>query len=96
MPVPTPSLSPPAKLFHSTKRGEIYHGDSLAVFRDTVEPASVDLIMTSPPFGLVRKKDYGNVDAEDYVQWLCRSLPNTCVELELACQWLELMVPRTG
>ena len=69
MPVPTPSLSPPAKLFHSTKRGEIYHGDSLAVFRDTVEPASVDLIMTSPPFGLVRKKDYGNVDAEDYVQW---------------------------
>ena len=25
--------------------------------------------MTSPPFGLVRKKDYGNVDAHDYVNW---------------------------
>ena len=25
--------------------------------------------MTSPPFGLVRKKDYGNVDADEYVDW---------------------------
>ncbi len=25
--------------------------------------------MTSPPFGLVRKKEYGNVDAEEYVDW---------------------------
>jgi site-specific DNA-methyltransferase (cytosine-N4-specific) len=25
--------------------------------------------MTSPPFGLVRKKDYGNVDADKYVEW---------------------------
>jgi site-specific DNA-methyltransferase (cytosine-N4-specific) len=32
---------------------------------------SVDLIMTSPPFGLVRKKDYGNVDADDYLVLLC-------------------------
>jgi site-specific DNA-methyltransferase (cytosine-N4-specific) len=30
---------------------------------------SVDLIMTSPPFGLVRKKDYGNADADEYVDW---------------------------
>ena len=25
--------------------------------------------MTSPPFGLVRKKDYGNADADDYLEW---------------------------
>jgi len=25
--------------------------------------------MTSPPFGLVRKKDYGNVEADQYVEW---------------------------
>ena len=25
--------------------------------------------MTSPPFGLVRKKDYGNVEANEYVDW---------------------------
>ena len=30
---------------------------------------SVDLIMTSPPFGLVRKKDYGNVEASEYLEW---------------------------
>ena len=60
---------PPAKLFHNTSRGEIYLGDSLALFRDRVGKNSVDLIMTSPPFGLVRKKDYGNVDADKYVDW---------------------------
>jgi DNA modification methylase len=62
-------ISSPSKLFHSTPLGEIYLGDSLTLFRENVKPCSVDLIMTSPPFGLVRKKDYGNVDAGDYVEW---------------------------
>ncbi len=61
--------SAPIRLFHSTKLGRIYLGDALEVFREIVTPASVDLIMTSPPFGLVRKKDYGNVDADNYVEW---------------------------
>src|SRR2546422_6308251 len=60
---------PPAKPFHSTKLGQIFCGDSLALFRDEIQNHSVDLIMTSPPFGLVRKKDYGNVDADKYVEW---------------------------
>lgn len=29
----------------------------------------VDLIMTSPPYALRRKKDYGNVEAHEYVDW---------------------------
>ncbi|MDA8170858.1 MAG: site-specific DNA-methyltransferase [Nitrospiraceae bacterium] len=58
-----------AKLFYRTRHGRIFHGDSLAVLRDEISPQSVDLIMTSPPFGLVRKKDYGNVDADKYVEW---------------------------
>jgi site-specific DNA-methyltransferase (cytosine-N4-specific) len=33
------------------------------------EPNSVNLIMTSPPFGLVRKKSYGNADAHEYCDW---------------------------
>ena len=57
------------KLFRRSKRGRIYHGDSLGLLRKIIEPGSVDLIFTSPPFGLVRKKAYGNVDAEDYVDW---------------------------
>src|SRR2546426_1057914 len=58
-----------AKPFHETRLGEIYLGDSLPLFRDVVEKGSVHLIMTSPPFGLVRKKDYGDVDADKYVEW---------------------------
>jgi site-specific DNA-methyltransferase (cytosine-N4-specific) len=59
----------PVKLFHETARGRIFLGDSLGMFREEIEPGAVDLIMTSPPFGLVRKKDYGNADADDYLEW---------------------------
>lgn len=55
--------------YFSTKFGKIIHGDSLQLIEESVTPNSVDLIMTSPPFGLVRKKDYGNVDAKDYIDW---------------------------
>ena len=55
--------------YHRTKLGRIYLGDALEVVGERVRRESVDLIMTSPPFGLVRKKDYGNVDADKYVDW---------------------------
>lgn len=55
-------------VFHKTRCGQIVRGDSLDVLA-TYADESVDLVMTSPPFGLVRKKDYGNVEAEDYVDW---------------------------
>ncbi len=58
-----------AKLFYRTRHGRIFLGDSLAVFHDEISPQSVDLIMTSPPFGLVRQKDYGNVAADKYTEW---------------------------
>ncbi len=58
-----------AKLFYRTRHGRIFLGDSLAVLRDEITPHTVDLIMTSPPFGLVRKKGYGNVAADKYVEW---------------------------
>lgn len=51
-----------------TKHGEIIWGDSLDVLAKR-KAASVDLIMTSPPFGLVRQKDYGNVAADEYLDW---------------------------
>lgn len=52
-----------------TRLGKIVLQDSLEYIRDQVKDDSLDLIITSPPFGLVRKKDYGNVDADKYVQW---------------------------
>jgi DNA modification methylase len=57
------------KQFHSTALGRMYQADSLEFLRDEIDDHTVDLIMTSPPFGLVRKKDYGNADAHDYVEW---------------------------
>ncbi len=30
---------------------------------------SVDLVLTSPPYALHFKKEYGNVDKQDYVEW---------------------------
>ncbi len=48
--------------------GRMVLGDSSEILAD-FEPRTVDLIMTSPPFGLVRKKDYGNVGADEYLEW---------------------------
>ena len=55
--------------FHRTQHGTIYHGDSRGYLFGAAAKKSVDLIMTSPPFGLVRKKDYGNEDAHRYCDW---------------------------
>jgi len=55
--------------FYKTELGRIYCVDSLDFMRAEIADASIDLIMTSPPFGLVRRKTYGNVDAENYVTW---------------------------
>ena len=70
---PSLSISPgrppkPAPVF-STRIGQAYCGDSALLMKQVVGDSSVDLIMTSPPFGLVRKKDYGNEDADLYVAW---------------------------
>lgn len=55
--------------FHKTAHGEMMWGDSRSWLLNVVKPGSVDLIMTSPPFGLVRKKSYGNEDADQYCDW---------------------------
>jgi site-specific DNA-methyltransferase (cytosine-N4-specific) len=55
-------------VFYRSRHGIIILGDSLKHLA-TLKPESVDLIVTSPPFGLVRKKVYGNVDAHDYLEW---------------------------
>ena len=56
-------------LFHQTELGKILLGDALCFLFNGTTDKSVDLIMTSPPFGLVRKKTYGNEDAHRYCDW---------------------------
>jgi len=58
-----------ASVYHTTTHGTIYLGDAVRVMHDHLPEASVDLIVTSPPFGLVRKKTYGNADAHEYLDW---------------------------
>jgi len=51
-----------------TRFGRVYNADSLDVMRSS-PPESVHLIMTSPPFALTRKKDYGNEQEDAYLEW---------------------------
>ena len=57
-----------AQPFYRTTLGKAYLGDSLELLK-SVPDESVNLIMTSPPFALRRKKEYGNVVATEYVDW---------------------------
>ncbi|WP_235147974.1 MULTISPECIES: DNA methyltransferase [Fischerella] len=53
---------------YETRFGAAYLGNSLELMAG-IPDESIDLICTSPPFALVRKKEYGNVDADEYVEW---------------------------
>lgn len=52
-----------------TTLGKVLCGNSLDYLFGQAAEGSVDLIMTSPPFGLLRKKSYGNKDADRYCDW---------------------------
>lgn len=59
---------PAMKPFYRTPMGAAYCGDSLRLMKK-LPSNSVNLIMTSPPFALIRRKAYDNVDADEYVDW---------------------------
>jgi len=68
-------LSHPSELLgfrdasYTSDLGAAYQGDSLLLMRD-IPSDSVDLVVTSPPYALKRKKDYGNVSDDEYFGWL--------------------------
>jgi site-specific DNA-methyltransferase (cytosine-N4-specific) len=64
-PVKLPGLEPA----YTTSFGSAFCGDSLELLA-ALPDGSVDLVLTSPPFALLRKKEYGNEDQESYVDWL--------------------------
>lgn len=66
--VRAPRMARPLTPYHRTEIGTMWNGDSLD-WMETRDANSVNLIMTSPPFGLVRKKSYGNEDAHAYCDW---------------------------
>ena len=56
------------KPYYKTELGEAYLGDSLEFMRE-MPSESVNLVLTSPPFALTRKKAYGNAPDDEYVYW---------------------------
>ena len=56
-------------IVYTTSLGVQLAGDSLDLLR-TIAPGTVDLIITSPPFALIRKKEYGNEPQAKYVATL--------------------------
>lgn len=54
--------------YYQTEQGAAYLGDALD-YLQRLPDESVNLIVTSPPFALHFKKEYGNVDQEKYVNW---------------------------
>ena len=55
---------------YTTKLGACLLGDSIQLLAE-LEDDSVNLVVTSPPFALLRKKSYGNKEQDEYVSWLC-------------------------
>ena len=49
--------------------GATYLGNSLHLL-DAIPDNSIDLVLTSPPFALTRKKAYGNEEEAEYINWL--------------------------
>lgn len=60
-----------AKPAYTTPAGAAYCGDALELLRSLPE-GSINLVMTSPPFALLREKSYGNETQIKYVDWLLR------------------------
>lgn len=54
---------------YTTKLGRALIGDSLEMLRG-LDDNSVNLVVTSPPFALQRKKEYGNAEQHEYIEWL--------------------------
>jgi DNA modification methylase len=65
--------SHPAKLFQKTpyfvsEYGAAYVGDSLEMLK-SLPTGRVNLVVTSPPYALHFKKEYGNKSKKEYVSW---------------------------
>ena len=64
---------------------------------------SVDLVITSPPYGLVTKKEYGNRDSAEYVAWFqpfarefMRILrPDGSLVIEIGGSWMSKLPVRS-
>lgn len=86
------------QLAYSTSLGRMYHSD----IKDFVNSRAgkrlygkVQLVFTSPPFPLNRKKKYGNEQGDEYLTWIAEIAPLLCkllrpdgsIVMELGNSW---------
>lgn len=85
-------------LAYRTGLGQMFLGDAKEALLSPVLDESkghVQLIFTSPPFPLNRKKQYGNLQGEEYIEWLISFVPiftelltpNGSIVIELGNSW---------
>jgi len=65
---PIISYMPGIQPFYETDFGAAYNGDSLEMLKN-IPDGSISAVITSPPYALHFKKEYGNVSKCDYVAW---------------------------
>jgi site-specific DNA-methyltransferase (cytosine-N4-specific) len=73
IPIDAPAAPHPSELLRGkpafrTPLGAVFEGDSVELM-SRIPANSVDLVMTSPPYALHFKKEYGNAEKEAYVEW---------------------------
>lgn len=69
MPLFIPELGDAVR--YQTELGAAACGDSLELLA-RVPDSSVNLVVTSPPFALLRQKEYGNLEQHEYIDWLAQ------------------------
>lgn len=85
---------------YSTKRGQVIQGLAEDVLKSAAFKqlrGRVQMIFTSPPFPLNRKKRYGNLQGDEYVAWLAAFAPlfrqlltkDGSIVMELGNAWLQ-------
>ena len=68
-------------VIYETDRGTALWADAYTASA-VISPSSINLILTSPPYPLVKQKDYGNKTGQEYLDWLS----------DLAKGWHPLLV----
>lgn len=64
---------------YSTGRGQYFRGDVNETLKSKTlkkYKGKINLILTSPPFPLVKKKEYGNLVGQEYIDWMTETASN--------------------
>ena len=83
------------RLMYETEYGKYYLGKCEEVLKNPELNGKVQLLLTSPPYPLNKKKKYGNMIGEEYLEWLYSLAPlfskvltpNGSIVIEMGNAW---------